>query len=378
MARFVKASELGHGGSMTLPQRYYVSPEILQSEMERIFLRHWICAGRESGIANPGEYFVREVELESVVVVRGRDGNVRAFHNVCRHRGTRICTEAQGRFINSIKCPYHAWTYTLDGRLLAAPSMGGVDGFDIADYSLHPVAVALWEGFIFVSLAVTRAPFVKSHAALIGRLSRFNLPILRAARRIDYDVHANWKLIFENYSECYHCPSIHPSLVKISPANSGANDLTSGPFLGGYMAVRPGYESITLSGRACAIPVADLPEEDLHRVYYYSIFPNMLLSLHPDYVMVHTIWPVSTDRTRIECEWLFHPDAATHTGFDPDAGFAFWDRTNREDWQICERSQLGIQSRAYSPGPYSPREGISAAFDREYLNALNVPLGPPS
>jgi Rieske 2Fe-2S family protein len=161
---------------------------------------------------------------------------------------------------------------------------------------------------------------------------------------------------------------VHPALVKISPADSGANDLSSGPFLGGYMEVKGG--SMTLSGRTCSIPVGELPAEDLHRVYYYTIFPNMLLSLHPDYVMVHAVWPQSPERTLIECHWLFHPDASAHPGFDPDDGVAFWDRTNREDWHICEQSQLGVSSRAYTPGPYSPRESISAAFDREVLSAL--------
>jgi Rieske 2Fe-2S family protein len=192
---------------------------------------------------------------------------------------------------------------------------------------------------------------------------------------VDYDVAANWKLIFENYNECYHCGPVHPALVKLSPADSGANDLTSGPFLGGYMVVSNGHESggsMSMSGKNCAIAVADLPEEDLRRVYYYTLFPNMLLSLHPDYVMVHTIWPQSTERTLVECEWLFHPDAASHPGFDPDDGVAFWDKTNREDWHICEQSHLGVVSRAYTPGPYSPREAISAAFDLEYRRALGL------
>jgi Rieske 2Fe-2S family protein len=184
-------------------------------------------------------------------------------------------------------------------------------------------------------------------------------------------VRANWKLIFENYSECYHCPTVHPSLVKLSPADSGANDLTSGPFLGGYMSiVRPGG-SLTLSGDSCGPSVGELRAEDRERVYYYSIFPNLLLSLHHDYVMYHTLWPEAPDRTRIECTWLFDPDAASVPGYNPDDGIEFWDLTNRQDWHICEQCQWGVSSRAYSPGPYSPRDSISAAFDREYLRAMD-------
>jgi Rieske 2Fe-2S family protein len=374
LARFLKAAELGTGGATTLEGRFYTSSEIYREEQERIFLRHWICAGREAVIPQPGDYFVRELGTESVIVVRGRDGIVRAFHNVCRHRGTRICDAAPGRFNNAIRCLYHAWTYALDGRLLAAASMEDVVGFDPANYPLHSVALANWEGFLFVSLADAPEPFETSHAPLIRKFGRYNMAGLTRLRRIEYDVRANWKLIFENYSECYHCPAVHPTLVKLSPSDSGANDLTSGAFLGGYMSVRPGFDSLTLSGKACGIAVGNLPAEDLRRIYYYSIFPNMLLSLHRDYIMVHTLWPESPAHTRIECEWLFHPDASADPAFDPEDAVGFWDRTNREDWHICERSQLGIASRAYTPGPYSPREGVSAEFDRAYLQAL----GPES
>ena len=372
MGRFLKAAEVGAQGAKTLPGRFYTAPELFQQEREEIFLRHWICVGREERIPQPGDYFVRTVGTESVVIVRGRDGVVRAFHNVCRHRGTRICEESEGRFKNAIRCPYHAWTYALDGRLLAAPSMEEVSGFRTADYPLLPASITTWEGFLFLTFSANPEPFEMTHAPLLGKFPSYNLPSLRAARRIDYDVQANWKLIFENYSECFHCNPVHPALVKLSPADSGANDLISGPFLGGYMEVKPDCGSMTLSGNACSLPVGDLAPEDHHRVYYYSIFPNMLLSLHPDYVMAHTLWPEAPGRTRIECEWLFHQAATAQPGFNPDDGVLFWDRTNREDWHVCELSQLGVSSSAYSPGPYSPRESISAAFDCEYLRTLGL------
>ncbi len=369
---FRKAEEVGTGGARTLPGRFFTSADIFQQELEKIFLERWICAGREELLPERGSYFVRSIGTESVILLRDGEGAVRAFHNVCRHRGSRLCEETSGRFNRTVRCPYHAWTYGLDGRLQGAPGMDGVAGFDRTEYPLHPVALARWEGFLFISLSPKPEPFEQSHAPLLGRFAQYNLPRLRSVRRIDYDVGANWKLIFQNYSECYHCPPVHPALVRLTPADSGENDLTSGPFLGGYMTVSPGHESLTLTGRACAVAVGDLPDEDLRRVYYYTLFPNMLLSLHPDYVMAHTLWRMAPDRTIIECEWLFHPDAAAQPGFQPDDGVAFWDRTNREDWHICEQSQLGVSSRAYTPGPYSPRESISAAFDRELLRALGM------
>ena len=370
MANFRSAAEIGTGGARTLPGRCYLSEEVFQQERERIFSHRWVCVGRAAQIPHPGDYFIREVAGESLIVVRDRErGDVRAFFNLCRHRGTRICTESGGRFANTIQCPYHAWTYGLDGKLLGAPSMESVPDFDKRDYPLHAVACAAWEGFLFVSLAEKPEPFAEAFAPLIGKFAAYNLPSLKAERRIGYDVAANWKLVFENYSECYHCPTVHPQLVKLSPADSGENDLSDGPFLGGFMTI-PSGGGLANSGRACAAPVGDFSAEEARRVYYYSLFPNMLLSLHADYVMVHLLWPQSPGRTLIECEWLFHPDAAGSPGYNSDDGVGFWDVTNRQDWEMCERSQLGVASRAYSPGPYSPREAISVAFDREYLRAM--------
>ena len=248
--------------------------------------------------------------------------------------------------------------------------MDDVRGFDKADYSLHSVHLALWEGFIFVNLAVSPTPLDECFAPLAGKFSHWNLPKLRSAKRIDYEVRANWKLIFENYSECYHCPGVHPMLSKISPYDSAENDLTEGPFLGGFMKINKG-KSLTMSGNACASRLGDIAAEDFHRIFYYSIFPNVLLSLHPDYVMVHQLWPQSSERTLILCDWFFHPEAfKCAVGFHPEDAIEFWDMTNKQDWHVCELSQQGIASRAYEPGPYSSRESIPAAWDREYLRQM--------
>ena len=252
--------------------------------------------------------------------------------------------------------------------------MDEVPGFDKARHSLRPVALGLWEGFIFVNLAERPQAIERVFAPLLGKFTHWNLPNLRSARRIEYDVRANWKLIFENYSECYHCPLVHPALSKLTPYDSAENDLCEGPFLGGFMAITKGG-SLTTSGNACALPVGDIEAKNHHRVFYYSIFPNLLLSLHPDYVMVHQLWPVSPDRVSIVCDWLFHPDAFGQPGFRPDDAVEFWDTTNRQDWHVCELSQQGIASSAYQPGPWSPRESIPAAWDREYLRVLGRQKG---
>ncbi|MFN2431448.1 MAG: aromatic ring-hydroxylating dioxygenase subunit alpha, partial [Gemmatimonadota bacterium] len=357
-------------GARTLPGRYYTSPEVFAEESECIFRRSWLCVSRASELPKPRSYFLASVAGESVIVLRDDAGISRAFYNVCRHRGTRLCEEESGELGHSIQCPYHAWTYGLDGRLIGAPHMDGVEGFHRRDYPLHAAALESWEGFLFLNLSFDPELLSESFAPLAERFRRFGLSGLRPWRRIEYDVSANWKLLFQNYSECLHCPVIHPGLVKRTPWRSGENDLVEGPYLGGFMTLAPDSESMTASGHACGPPVAELPEEDLRRVYYYSIFPNLLVSLHPDFVMFHMLWPVAPARTRVVCDWLFHPGAFESPEWNPEDAVEFWDVTNREDWRICELSQAGISSRAYAPGPYSPRESLPAAWDREYLRRL--------
>jgi Rieske 2Fe-2S family protein len=366
---FRKTAETFSAGAKTLPQRYFVSSDLFAEEQKRIFSAKWLCVGYHNQIAIAGAYFLQDVADESLIVLRDPKGDLRAFYNVCRHRGTRLCEARSGQLGAAIQCPYHAWTYGLDGRLVGAPHMEKAEGFDKSDYSLHAARLAVWEGLVFVNLSETAAPLEEVFAPLIGKFTHWNLSKLRSARRIEYDVRANWKLIFENYSECYHCPLVHPALSKLTPYDSAENDLCEGPFLGGFMPITKG-KSLTMSGNACALPVGDIKAEDHQRVFYYSIFPNLLLSLHPDYVMVHLLWPQSPERTLILCDWFFHPDSFDRPDFRPDDAIAFWDMTNKQDWHVCELSQQGISSRAYQPGPYSPRESIPAAWDREYLRAL--------
>jgi Rieske 2Fe-2S family protein len=364
---FRKPADSMAEGAKSLPQRYFVSPELFEEELEKIFARHWVLVGHQSEVAKAGDYFVRDVAGESIIIVRDKSEEVRAFYNVCRHRGTRLCEEERGHGA-AIQCPYHAWTYGLDGRLIGAPHMDEVKGFKREQHSLHAVNIGLWEGFIFVHLEDKPVPLEKWFAPLHRKFADWNLPQLGSAKRVAYDVKANWKLMFENYAECYHCPGVHPMLSKVSPYDSAENDLTEGPFLGGFMRINKG-KSLTMSGEACAMAIAP-HHEDGDQVFYYSIFPNMLLSMHPDYVMVHQLWPRSPERTLILCDWLFHPAAFDRDVFRPEDAIEFWDVTNKQDWHVCELSQQGIASRAYEPGPYSSRESVPAAWDREYLRRL--------
>lgn len=358
-------------GSRTMPGERYTSPAIFAEEAERIFSREWNCLGRVSRIENPGDFIAADVASESILVVRDATERLNAFFNVCRHRGTRICTERSGSFAYNIQCPYHGWTYSTDGSLVAAPHMKDVEGFEMREHPLHRAAVAEWEGFVFVSLAKDPVPFDEAFAPMIGRLSRFGLPSLVVGHRVEYDVRANWKLVFQNYSECLHCPEIHPALSAILPFDSGANDLFEGPFLGGSMEIRPPNVSATMSGRACGVPLsAEVASEEPRRAFYYTLMPNLLLSLHPDYVNYYLIRPVAPDRTIVESEWLVPSGTLADPASNLRDAIEFWDVTNRQDWAIIERGQLGISSSRYAPGPYSPRESLPAAWDRHYLKSM--------
>jgi glycine betaine catabolism A len=363
---FRSAAETFKAGSFTMSSEAFVSANVFEEEQRRIFSRRWVCIGRESDVERPGDFIHVRPAGKSILVTRDHNGALHGLYNVCRHRGAQLCSDESGRFSRTIQCQYHGWTYTLDGQLHGAPQMKGCEGFDPEDHSLGRVAVDVWEGFLFVNLGPDPEPLDEWLGPLVGRFSRFNLPTLRRFDRIEYDLPVNWKLLFQNYSECQHCPLVHPELSNISPYRSGANDLSQGPFLGGFMEIVEEAASMSMSGGAAGVPVGDLPPEDFHRVYYYSIFPNLLLSLHPDYAMAHTIWPLAPDRSRVVCEWHFHPGSIDNPDCNPSDAVAFWDTTNRQDWHVCELNQRGVASGNYRPGPYFPQESLLAAFDEEY------------
>lgn len=355
---------------LTLPASYYVDPEHFTRERERFFGGMWVCVGRVEDVATPGDYILREICGESVIVTRDGSGVFRAFYNVCRHRGTQLCIEAKGHFADRIQCPYHAWTYGLDGRLLAAPHMDDAPGFCRDEIALSAVAADVWDGHVFVSLAADPAPLREQIGALAEKFRAWQMYELRRAYRVTYDVKANWKLLISNYSECLHCPIIHPGLQKLSHYMTGDNDPATPGWLGGRMELRPVIGTMSRDGRLRRAPLPGLSGEQQRHVYYYAVLPNLLLSLHPDYVMTHLLWPKATDRTEVWCEWHFHPREFQHPGFDPADAIDFWDDTNREDWRVSELSQMGIGSRAYRPGFFSPREGLLWDFD-QIVRAVN-------
>ena len=360
----VKPRDVMPRDATTLPAEYYIDQDYFKREMDALFGGMWICAGRTEQIERPGQFFVRQVLGESLIVTRSPSTPVRAFYNVCRHRGTKLCTENAGVFSGSIQCPYHAWTYDLDGRLIGAPHMDEVPHFRKEEYPLHQVQADVWDGHIFLNLSSKPATLSAQLADLPAKFRPWQMEILRLGHRIVYDVKANWKLLIQNYSECLHCPNLHPALNKLSHYLSGENEPLHATYMGGRMDLRPGVATLSMDGTCPRQLLPGLSADDVRRVYYYSIFPNMLLSLHPDYMLVHTLWPMGPDRTVNICEWHFHPETLAQPGFTASDAIEFWDMTNRQDWRVCELSQAGIASRAYTPGPYSNREDLLYAFDR--------------
>ena len=357
-------------GQQTLAGDYFTSEEIFREERRRIFRDRWLYAGHVSQVAEPGQYFLFELDHESVIVVRDAKGALRAFHNFCRHRGTRLCLEGHGSVAAGIQCPYHAWTYNLDGTLRAAPNMTDVPGFDKAEYPLVPAQLAEREGLVFVRLGSSPRALEDELPTLDGRFARWRIPELRSVHQTVYEVEANWKLFFHNYSECYHCPNVHPHLNQLTPYKNTENDLDEGPVLGGKMWMQDSDGSMTIGGARCAPLLPGLADSDRGHVLYYTLFPSMFLSLHPDYVLVHRAQSLSPKHTRIFCDWFFHPEAIALLEFDPQPALDFWDLTNRQDWELCANAQKGVSSLAYEPGPYAEIESQLAAFDREYLRAM--------
>jgi Rieske 2Fe-2S family protein len=352
-----------------LPARVFHDADVFAFEQDRWFARTWLCVGRDEDVAQPGTYLLARAAGESVIILRGRDGVVRAFNNVCRHRGSTLLDDpaegvgSPGKLVR-IQCPYHAWIYDLDGSLKRAPHTEDIDHFVAADQGLFPVRLETWAGFLFINLDPDAEPLSAYLADLPASVAHYPIESLRRARRIEYDVAANWKVIGENYSECYHCPGVHPQLNRLSPYDRGHNLESSGPWAGGWMELIDAADTMSVDGASHGrAPLAGVSGEDTRRVYYIVLWPNLLLSLHPDYVMTHQVWPIDAEHSRVVCDWLFDPATMARPDFDPSDAVDFWDTTNRQDWDVCERQQEGTRSRAYVPGRYSLMEDMVHAFD---------------
>jgi Rieske 2Fe-2S family protein len=356
-----------------LPPASFADPAVLVWEIEHLF-GGWVCLGHASLVAEPGNYLMREIGQTSVFALADEDGSPRVFLNTCRHRGSRLVEESEGQVRRRIQCPYHAWSYGLDGSLVASPHMDAVEDFDRTCFGLIEVRSAVVAGLLMADLSGAAGDPVEHVGDLGARLAGWQLSDLRRAGSRTYEVEANWKAIGENYNECLHCPGVHPELNALSDYRSGNSQSGAGAWCGGSMALNEGADTMGRNGHADRPPITGLDPAEYNSVYYFALFPNAMLSLHPDYVMLHTLWPRAVDRTDVICEWYFEPSTIGAPDFDPSDAIDFWDQVNREDWRVCELTQKGVRARGYTAGRYSADEGDVHAFDamvaERYMAAL--------
>lgn len=362
----------------TLHRDRYVEPDWFEREHEAVFARQWFCVGREDEIPQAGDHLVCDILGDSILVTRTRKGTLAAYANLCRHRGSQLSDAGgkpwqidlgpTGTFRGSIQCAYHAWTYSFDGRLRAAPFLDEDDGLRKEDLPLHPVAIDTWGGFVWIHLnPSTPDPISHQFQESESYLSNYPLADLRVSARIVYEVAANWKAIVENFNECYHCGPVHPELSELVPAfkKRGGSELDweSG------IPHREGAWTFTRSGTTTRAPFPGLSEEERERHKGQLIYPNLMLSLSADHVAAFTLWPHSPDSTTVVCDFLFHRDEIANDGFDPSDAVEFWDMINRQDWKVCEGVQRGMSSRFFTTGFYAPMEDYSMDI-RRYLDGL--------
>jgi Rieske 2Fe-2S family protein len=350
---------LPFGEGTMLPAAAYTSDEVFAWEQRHFFAGTWVCLGRVESLC-PADATQRAVTVGDVRVLIAWDvsGALAAFANTCRHRGHELLGAGETSTHKAVVCPYHAWSYRLDGSLIVAPGFEDVTSFEPALHGLVRLPLETWHGWVFVNGLASGASFAE-HVGGLGALVAPYAPerlVLGASH--EYVVTANWKVVTENYHECYHCPLIHPELCEVSPPASGENFDLPGAWVGGSMDLREGAETMSLDGRSGG---RNIDGVDPRQVLYLGLFPNLLISAHPDYVMTHRMTPLAPGRTHVECAWYFLPD---ESGAAPDPTYAvdFWDRTNRQDWAACESVQRGLASPHFRPGPLAPNEDAVHQF----------------
>lgn len=350
------------GRSRNLPATAYHSPELFSWEQSELFDRHWVCLGRTEDLLRPGQLRALNHGEESVLITRDRDGVVRGFSNVCRHRGHPLLEVGEPVDARLIRCPYHSWSYRFDGGLRAAPTLTQSRDFDATEWPLNPLAVGEWLGWLFLDMSGETSPLEEVFGNLGHYLAPYEPERLIRVERHSYEIAANWKLVVENYHECYHCTSIHPELCQVTPPDSGQDIAPTGLWCGGTMTLKDHAVTMSLTGASEGVNFRRLPPGQEREVLYIGLFPNLLISPHPDYVMTHRLIPLAPDRTFIECDWLFPPEALERSNFNPAYAVDFWDITNREDWTACENVQRGTRNRGFRPGPLSPWESTIYQF----------------
>ncbi len=347
-------TELPESLISTLPGHFYTDPQIFALEQAKIFEDMWFCAIRASDVARPGQYRTVQVGSESIIISRSRKGEVRAFFNICRHRGIKLCMEDSGDVGRAFQCPYHAWTYDLDGKLIAAPNLTKMPDIDRQEYGLKKVHLREWLGYVWVSLADEPPSFeatvlqeVVDRLGELANLEHYEVEKLAVGRRIVYDVQANWKLIIENFMECYHCATIHPELTEVLP--EFADGLAAQFFVNHGAAFGDDIKGFTIDGSEGLDEIPSIDPDQERKYYAITIKPQVFVNMVPDHIIFHRMYPMAADRTIVECDWLYLP-SVVEQGKDVSKSVELFDRVNRQDFDACERCQPAMSSRVYRDG----------------------------
>ncbi|MGH6691841.1 MAG: aromatic ring-hydroxylating oxygenase subunit alpha, partial [Gammaproteobacteria bacterium] len=390
-----------HGGP--LPRAFYVTPEVFAADMDRIWRRYWLYAGHSCQIPAPGDWMTWAVGYDRVVLVRGKDGTVRAFHNTCRHRGSRVCMGERGHS-KLLVCPYHAWTYELDGRLRTQTEREF--GVHPSKLGLHPVPLEDLGGLLFVALGDNPQDFKQAAADIKTKMIHQGLDEAKLAAAKSYTVQANWKLIFENNRECYHCAHAHPEYIqgtydiqrfkphlvqKVEEQTVLAAQRFEGLGLGEAMAasdmtgpywraartpLAEGWRTQSLDGTPVAPLMGTFRARDEWSMgtLRTTVFPNFWQHASDDHAVATRITPLDATTSRTDVFWFVHKDAVEGKDYVLDRLMPFWQRTSEQDWSICEANQAGVLSPRYEPGPYArAMERNVQHFVDWYLGALAGP-----
>ena len=357
----------------TLPRESYTSDDVFETEAQRIFLRQWTFVAHESQVAVPGAYVTDEFAGESFILVRDEGGALHALFNICRHRGHRLCGDDGGsarRFV----CPYHSWAYDLDGSLSHVP--GAPAELDVAEWGLHRGHVEVWHGLVFVSLSdVPPPPITPALDAFASDMVHARPEYMKEAFRESYAITANWKIVLENYLECYHCRGNHPELCAAMPLDAmyATTDGWSGQYFGGATPLKPGHRTMSLDGELVAPLLRDelLPTGSTNRDSGFAIVPMLTrLICHADHMIVHLLRPIDASHTRWETRWFVSDSAVEGVDYDVDKLTAVWRTTNRQDISLCESAGRGLRSRRSVPGPLHPTFESAVAATLELYRSL--------
>jgi Rieske 2Fe-2S family protein len=379
-----RPTDVGYNGltehTEGLPAEAYYDPQQYEAELRRIWYRIWVYVGRSGELERARAFRTFQLGDQKILLLRDDQGVLQGFHNTCRHRGAALCRESEGLLRSgSIVCPYHAWTYNLQGDLLRTSSKAHGDGFDVADYPLYKISVREWSGFIFVALTDDPPPFEKIFDVALNRLDAWPLKDLVVGHVLLKTIASNWKIFWENYNECLHCPGVHPRLTQLVPIyGRGLLEERDDPewrahaadpdpkFKGG---LRDGAATWSLDGKATGIPFPRLSAEDRKAGHVYMTgLPSVFLVGHVDYVRVVRLLPLSAEQTELRVEYLFSPETLGEPGFDLRNVVDFTNTVMTEDAEVCELNQRGLKARPHRRGVVMPEEYVIRQF-HEWLRA---------